>query len=47
MSAKLIKDYGKTIHQFNDWWNTMSKKYNWTGMNWWVDFETRQVLTND
>ncbi|WP_374041660.1 CXXX repeat peptide modification system protein [Tissierella carlieri] len=26
---KLIKYYGKTVHQFNFWWDNMVKKYNW------------------
>ena len=44
---KLIKDYGETVRKFKNWWNVMSKKYNWEGTNWRVDFETKQILTND
>ena len=40
---KFIKDYGKAIRLFEQWWSTMSKKHNWQGENWYVDFETKQV----
>lgn len=43
---KLIKDYGKTVHQFNAWWDNMAKRYKWDGRNWWLDFETRKIMTN-
>ena len=43
---KLIKDYGKTVHQFDSWWNEMSRKYHWEGSNWWLDFETKKIMTN-
>lgn len=43
---KLIADYGKTINQFNLWWNTMSIKNNWEGKDWWLDFETKKIMTN-
>lgn len=43
---KLIKDYGKTIHQFDLWWDNMAKKYRWEGKNWWLDFETKKIMTN-
>lgn len=43
---KLIKDYGKTIHLFNDWWSRMSQKYRWEGQNWWLDFDTKKIMSN-
>ncbi|QAT61441.1 CXXX repeat peptide modification system protein [Acidilutibacter cellobiosedens] len=42
---KLLKDYGKTIREFEDWWKTKSSEYKWEGSNWWVDFTKNQVLT--
>jgi CXXX repeat modification system protein len=43
---KLIKDYGKAVHQFDFWWEKMSKKYDWKGKNWWLDFETKKIMAN-
>ena len=44
---KLVKDYGKTLHEYNNWWEVTSKKYNWEGSNWWINFETREVISQD
>ncbi|CAK7010969.1 CXXX repeat peptide modification system protein [Tissierella sp.] len=43
---KLINDYGKTVHHFDSWWNEMSKKYDWEGKNWWLDFKTKKIMMN-
>lgn len=42
---KLTGDYGKIIVQFQKWWSETSEKYNWEkGMNWFVNFETSEVM---
>jgi CXXX repeat modification system protein len=43
---KLISEYTKTINEFSNWWKHYSKKYNWEGKNWFIDFENKQVLGN-
>lgn len=43
---KLIKDYGKTVRQFDSWWDNMAKKYDWEGSGWWLDFETKKIMAN-
>lgn len=43
---KLISDYASTVSSFNKWWNDYSKKYNWEGENWVVDFEAKQILSD-
>lgn len=42
---KVVADYGKTMRQFQGWWTTMSTQHQWPGMNWWVNFETQQVMS--
>ena len=49
---KLVKDMGETTSKFQNWWNTMSKKYIWQSAkdgNWEIDFETCDIylVTND
>ncbi len=44
---KLVEDYGKTLYEFNNWWNIMSQRYNWEGSNWWVNFDTKEVISQD
>lgn len=49
---KLVKDMGETTSKFQNWWSTMSKKYNWQSAkdgNWEIDFETCDIylVTND
>ncbi|MDO4799909.1 MAG: CXXX repeat peptide modification system protein [Bacillota bacterium] len=44
---KMIADYGRTLRQFNEWWKIMSQKYSWSGKNWWLDFETKEIKTNE
>lgn len=41
---KIIKDYGRVLREFQEWWNLNSKEYNWNGENWYVDFQKKQVL---
>lgn len=43
---KMTTEYGSTIHKFNSWWNKMSKKYDFTGENFWVDFENKKIMLN-
>jgi CXXX repeat modification system protein len=43
---KLISEYTKTINEFNNWWKHYSKKYNWEGKNWFIDFQNKQVLSS-
>lgn len=43
---KLILDMGRTSTKFQQWWDTMSQKYNWesiNGSNWEIDFETCDI----
>ncbi len=49
---KLIKDLGETDSKFQNWWNTMSDKYQWEsveGGNWEIDFDTCNIylITNN
>lgn len=44
---KLIKDMGETGMKFQNWWNSMGKKYHWEGVdggNWEIDFETCNIF---
>lgn len=43
---KLVKDMGETSINFQNWWDSMSKKYNWEsadGCNWEIDFDTCEI----
>lgn len=43
---KLVKDLGETGAKFQNWWNRMSKKYQWEsvdGGNWEINFETCEI----
>jgi CXXX repeat modification system protein len=43
---KLVKDMGETGSKFQQWWNTMSQKYQWESTpdgNWEIDFETCKI----
>lgn len=42
----LISDYSKNLSDFNNWWSHYSKKYNWEGQNWFIDFDNKQVVCN-
>lgn len=44
---RLIKDLGETNFKFQNWWNTMSDKYQWEsvdGGNWEIEFETNNIF---
>ena len=43
---KLVKDMGVTGRLFQQWWDTMSQKYQWESIpegNWEIDFETCNI----
>lgn len=43
---KLVKDLGETGSKFQNWWDTMSKKYSWESSpkgNWSINFETCEI----
>lgn len=41
---KFITDYGKALSEFQSWWNRTSKKYQWEGSSWRIDFDTNEVI---
>lgn len=43
---RLVKDLGETSTKFQNWWDTMSEKYQWEkadGGNWEINFETCEI----
>lgn len=43
---KLVKDMGETGTKFQNWWDTMSQKYQWESTpdgRWEIDFETCNI----
>ena len=43
---KLVKDLGATGTKFQQWWDSMSVKYQWEsaeGCNWEINFETCEI----
>lgn len=43
---RLVKDFGETSTKFQNWWDTMSEKYQWEkadGGNWEINFETCEI----
>lgn len=43
---KLVKDMGETGTRFQQWWDSMSQKYQWEsvdGGNWEIDFNTCNI----
>lgn len=43
---RLVLDMGQTTTKFQQWWDTMSQKYNWesmAGSNWEIDFDTCDI----
>lgn len=47
---KLVKDMGETGTKFQNWWDTMAKKYNWEGCengNWEINFDTCEIYLVD
>lgn len=46
---KLVKDMGETGTKFQNWWDTMSQKYNWESSpngNWEINFDTCEIFLN-
>lgn len=44
---KLVKDMGYTGTKFQQWWDTMSAKYQWKSNkngNWEINFETNEIF---
>ena len=44
---KLVKDLGETGSKFQNWRDTMAKKYQWEGTengNWEINFETCEIF---
>ena len=47
---KLVTDFGSTKVKFDNWWNTMSRKYEWERSengHWIIDFSTCKVFLED
>lgn len=43
---RLVKDLGETTTKFQKWWDDMSTKYQWEGVengNWVIDFQTNEI----
>ncbi len=43
---RLVKDLGETTTKFQQWWDDMSTKYQWEGVengNWVIDFQTNEI----
>ena len=43
---RLVKDLGETTTKFQKWWDDMSTKYQWEGVengNWEIDFQTSEI----
>lgn len=46
---RLVVDLGETCTKFQNWWDSMSQKYQWefmTGSNWEINFETCRIFLN-
>lgn len=44
---RLVKDLGETSTKFQQWWDTMSSKYQWESApngNWEIDFQTNEII---
>ena len=44
---KLVRDLGETGTKFQQWWDSMSQKYNWESAengNWEINFETCEIF---
>lgn len=44
---KLVKDLSETGSKFQNWWNSMARKYQWEGTengNWEINFETCEIF---
>lgn len=43
---KLVKDLGNTSTKYQNWWDRMSRKYQWEGSvngNWEINFDTCEI----
>lgn len=43
---RLVKDLGETTTKFQQWWDDMSTKYQWEGVengNWEINFQTNEI----
>lgn len=45
MYERLLVDYGKTIHLFNDWWDNTFNKYQCVPGNYSVNFSDHTVVS--
>ena len=43
VNNKFLSDYGKTLNLFDQWWDKTSKKYDWKGDSWKVNFRTGEI----
>lgn len=44
---KLVNDLGETSTKFQQWWDTMSAKYQWESVSqgtWEINFDTNEIL---
>lgn len=44
---KLVKDLGETSTKFQQWWDSMSAKYQWESVpngNWEINFDTNEII---
>ena len=44
---KLVKDMGETGTKFQNWWDSMSQKYQWESAdngNWEINFDTCEIM---
>jgi hypothetical protein len=44
---RLVKDMGETGTRFQNWWDTMARKYQWEsveGGNWQINFDTCEII---
>ena len=44
---RLVKDMGETGTKFQNWWDTMSQKYNWESAedgHWEINFDTCEII---
>lgn len=44
---RLVKDLGETSTRFQNWWDTMVRKYNWESAengHWEINFDTCEIM---
>lgn len=44
---RLVKDLGETSTKFQQWWDTMSAKYQWEATSnghWEINFQTNEII---